>query len=301
MRPQSRTVEEKIAELAADAHGVVTRAELLAAGITVAQIKRRIRKGALLIEFPGVYRVGHRAPSTEARYIAAVKACGAGAVLCGRAAAYLLGLVLLRVPPLPEVMTTRGRRVRGIRTKRARRIDPLDVTDVNGIPVTTAPRTLLDLAPHMPLTALGLAFHKARVKHGLRPPAVEAVLARRPNSPGARKLRAVMYGEAKITLSALEKRFLALLAANGLPLPDTNERVGRAYVDCRWREPRLTVELDSYRYHSTRHAWEADRRREREARARGEEFRRYTYGDVCETPALMLNELRGLLGWNRAA
>jgi very-short-patch-repair endonuclease len=66
-------------------------------------------------------------------------------------------------------------------------------------------------------------------------------------------------------------------------------------VDCRWPDHRLTVELDSYRYHHSRHAWEQDRRREREARARGDEFRRYTYGDVFESPGRMLAELRDLL------
>jgi hypothetical protein len=65
-------------------------------------------------------------------------------------------------------------------------------------------------------------------------------------------------------------------------------------VDCRWPEQRLTVELDSYRYHQSRHAWEQDRRREREARVRGDEFRRYTWSDV-EEPRLMLAELRNLL------
>jgi hypothetical protein len=66
-------------------------------------------------------------------------------------------------------------------------------------------------------------------------------------------------------------------------------------VDCRWPEQRLTVELDSYRYHASRHAWEGDRRREREARARDDEFRRYTWKDVIEEPAAMLAELGRLL------
>ncbi len=66
-------------------------------------------------------------------------------------------------------------------------------------------------------------------------------------------------------------------------------------MDCRWPEHRLTVELDSYRYHRSRHAWEQDRRREREAHARGDDFRRYTHDDVLEEPRLMLRELDGLL------
>ncbi|MEA2352369.1 MAG: hypothetical protein QOJ14_783, partial [Thermoleophilaceae bacterium] len=63
----------------------------------------------------------------------------------------------------------------------------------------------------------------------------------------------------------------------------------------------LTVELDGYRYHHSRHAWEQDRRRAREARARGDEFRRYTYGDVLEDPSYMLSELRALLASPRPA
>ena len=69
-----------------------------------------------------------------------------------------------------------------------------------------------------------------------------------------------------------------------LPLPNTNRPAGGRYVDCRWPDHALTVELDGYRYHSSRHAWEHDRRREREAYARGDDFRRYTYGDVFEQP-----------------
>jgi hypothetical protein len=75
----------------------------------------------------------------------------------------------------------------------------------------------------------------------------------------------------------------------------TNRKAGEKRVDCRWPEHNLTVELDSYRFHNSRHAWELDRRREREAHARGDDFRRYTYDDVFEQPDGMLAELRGLL------
>ena len=98
-----------------------------------------------------------------------------------------------------------------------------------------------------------------------------------------------------VTLSRLESRFLERLRDAGLVLPKTNRPAGGRRVDCRWPEQRLTVELDSYRYHHSRHAWESDRRREREAHARGDDLRRYTYGDVFETPELMLAELRVLL------
>jgi very-short-patch-repair endonuclease len=80
-----------------------------------------------------------------------------------------------------------------------------------------------------------------------------------------------------------------------LSLPETNRVAGGRRADCRWPALRLTVELDSYRYHGSRHAWEQDRRREREARARGDDFRRYTYGDIFERPETVLAELREVL------
>ena len=254
------------------------------------EIKRRVRSGALLVVHRGVYRVGHRAPSREARYAAAVSACGDGALLRGRAAAHLHGLLRGPAPP-PEVVSLTERRIEGITTCRCRRIDPRDSAEVLGIPVTSVARTLVDLAAVLGEPALARACHEAGVLHGTTPADVEAVLARRPRSPGAAKLRRVLRGEVRVTLSKLERRFLARLKEAGLPLPETNRVVGGRRVDCRWPARRLTVELDGYRYHRSRHAWEQDRHREREARARGDEFRRYTYGDVLDDPRLMLDEL----------
>jgi very-short-patch-repair endonuclease len=230
----------------------------------------------------------------EARYLAAVRACGEGAVLSGTAAAYLLGLIG-GAPPEPEVTTRSRRRISDVSTRRTRRIDRRDITLVRGVPVTTVPRTLVDLARCLTEDELARACHEAGVRYRTTPKDVEAVLARRPNSPGAAKLRRILRGDVHVTLSKLERRFLALLRQERLPLPRTNRPAGGRRVDCRWPEYRLTVELDSYRYHSSRHAWEQDRRREREAHARGDEIRRYTYGDVFENPRLMLRELRELL------
>ena len=123
---------------------------------------------------------------------------------------------------------------------------------------------------------------------------MEAILARRPNSPGAVKLRTVLRGDVRVSSAGWNPAFSSA-ARGGLVLPITNRPAGGRRVDCRWPDLRLTVELDGYRYHHSRHAWEQDRRREREARARGDEFRRYTYGDVFEDPKLMMAELRAIL------
>ena len=292
MGAQSRTVDQIIGSLAARSHGVVTRDRLLAAGVTRKDIEARLARGSLIRLYPGVYRVGHAAPSMHATYLAAVLACGEGALLCGRAAAYLMGLIKGRTPPPPEVLTRTERRIPGITTVRTR--TAVRGWTYDGIPTTTVPRTIADLASLLPLAALAEAAHHAGGKFRTTPKQVRRHLRR--NAKGAGNLVAVMEGRMPVTLSALERKFLERLDEARLPRPDdVNRRVKEQRIDCRWRGPRVTVELDSYRWHNSREAFEADRRRDREAYARGDEPRRYTYGDVYEDPTLMLAELDGLL------
>ena len=152
----------------------------------------------------------------------------------------------------------------------------------------------------MPADELARMCHEAGVLYRTTPRMVGAVLRRRPSSPGAATLRAVMSGDVPAILSRLEKGALRLYLARASlrPMPST-ARPTAERVDVRWRKQRLTVELDSFTYHNSRHSWEQDRKRERDARARGDEFRRYTWGDVFEDSAFMLAEMRVLL--NRKA
>ena len=218
MGVRSTTVEEICSALARRSHGIVARAELFAAGLTRREIESRRERGYLIVEFPGVYRVGHRAPRVKARYMAAVKACGEGATLSGPAAAWLYGLITGPAPP-PHVTAPRKRRVEGVVTCRSQHVETVSH---RGIPITTVARTLVDLAGPLSLTALGRACHEAGVKY-------------------------------RTTPGALERRFLALLAANDLPPPDeVNKPAGTFRVDARWHDPPLTVELDSYRHEDPR-------------------------------------------------
>jgi hypothetical protein len=284
VRPKS-TTDLTIGRIASRSHGVVTRAELLQAGITLAEIKWRLHAGVLLPEHRGVYRVGHRAPSVDARFLAAVRACGEGAALSGRAAGHLLGLVRGTAPP-PEVTTPSKRRVVGLRIRRSQVMTTL----WRGIPVTTVPQTLVDLAADLALDDLARASHEAGVRYGTTPAHVKAITGKH---AGAAHLRAVLDGDVHVTLSKLEKPFLKRLEQAQLPLPVTNRPAGTKRVDCRWPEHRLTVAIDGYRFHNSRHAWEQDREREREAHRRGDAFRRYTYDDVAA--ARTLEELRTLV------
>ena len=241
MPPQNRT-DETISRLAKRTHGVVTRRQLLAAGVTHDQIRTRVARGSLIVIHPGVYRVGHAAPSIEATYMAAVLACGEGALLMGAAAAYLYGLIRDK-PPRPVVKTRTERRIEGIETHRTRKRQR--GTEWMGIPITTVPATLIDLSPSMPEPELARVVHEAQVRFRIKPD---------PRMPP--KLKRILLGHVPVTLSELENRFLERLRAEDLPIPVCNRVASEFRVDCRWPAHRLTVELDSYRYHATRHAWE---------------------------------------------
>src|SRR3989442_12202573 len=114
---ENRTADYLIAQIAARQHGLVTTAQLLVAGVTPIEIRRRVLRGSLFRVHRGVYLVGHSTLTLEARYLAAVLACGEGAILAGRAGGFLLGL-LRTAPGIPEVMTQTERRVAGAVTRR---------------------------------------------------------------------------------------------------------------------------------------------------------------------------------------
>src|SRR2546423_2803173 len=128
--------DRTLATIADRQHGVVGHRQAVAAGISARSLEKRLDKGSLIRVYPGVYRVGHAAPSMEADYTAAVVACGEGAVLSGRAAAQLLGLMHATPPPEPEVTAQTERRIPGISTRRARRGIGPDAMTWEGIPRT---------------------------------------------------------------------------------------------------------------------------------------------------------------------
>jgi hypothetical protein len=285
-------INTAIAQLANQRKGLVTREELLSAGLSRWQIDRRLTNGALIPDYEGIYRVGHCAPNLETSYLAAVLACGEGALLSGRAAAYLYGLIRGEAPS-PEVTTPTQRRPKGVVVRRAS-VHRRDATVYRGVPITTVAKTVVDNAAGSTPGELAELFHHAVVKFRVKPHHVEAVLQRRPNAKGAQTLRRVINGDERALLSVLERGFIALLRKHNLPLPKTNIPKDGHWVDCRWAEPPLTVELDSYEFHSTRHAWRLDYQRERRARARKDEYRRFIWEDVFENSEPMLADLRQL-------
>jgi hypothetical protein len=277
-----------VARIAAGQYGRITTAQLLAAGVDRDRIKRWAADGRLRREHVGVYTLGHPDHSVRGTYLSAVLAAGSGAVVSHRAAAHLLRLVR-GAPPAPAVTIPADaqRRRPGIRIHRSR-LHPLDVSELDRIPITTVPRALLDLAPRTEPDELARMCHEAWVHHRTTPEHVEATIARNPHKPGAAKLRRAQCAD--VTLSDLERGFVRLLEDHDLPLPRTNIDIEGDKVDCYWPEHELTVELHSYRYHATRHAFEEDL-----ARRRRSNHVPYSYGDVFERPRQTASEMRARL------
>jgi hypothetical protein len=138
--------------------------------------------------------------------MAAVKACGEGAVLSGLSAAWLWGLIEGSAPG-PEVTAPTERRVKGLKTRRRRNIDRRDARVWRAIPVTTVPATLVRLPSLLSFDELTKAAHEGDVRHHTTPAQVEAAQARQPKAAGAKLLRAVVRGDAPTLLSKLERAF----------------------------------------------------------------------------------------------
>jgi Transcriptional regulator, AbiEi antitoxin len=300
---QFRSADQVIAELAGRQHGVVARRQLVALGLGREAIAGRCRNGRLHRLHPGVYAVGHRAQTWEGRWMAGLLAAGAKAVLSHRSAASLWRLAPLDRGPV-DVTSPRSARSRGLIRRHIGHLPDDEVTTLDGIPVTTASRTLLDLATVLPAHALERAVREAEVlRLPLRPPLAE-LLDRYPGRRGIGSLRACFLRlgllSDGVTRSMLEDRFLSLLSRQALPLPETNVRlevVGlRIEADCLWRGRRVIAELDGYEAHGTRVAFEGDRQRDRRLQAAGWRAIRVTWSQVKAADRLLIEDLKLLLG-----
>jgi very-short-patch-repair endonuclease len=293
-------LDRAIAVLAHRQHGVVARRQLAALGVTETMVRNRMRRGQLLQLHRGVYAVGHRRLRREGHWLAAVLAVGPGAVLSHRTAAAVHGIGVSGTSV--DVSTpVRRQSAKGIRVHARHRLDRVDVETVDGIPVTTVARTLVDLAGTVPRDRLSKAINEAEVRRILDIRAVEDARERARNrrGDGHAALRAALVEMADrgptLTKSQLEARFLALLDAHRLPRPRVNASVGPYEVDALWPERRVAVELDGWTYHGTRRAFQRDRTKSNALTAEGYRVFRYTYQDVADRPAEVAAELRSVV------
>jgi len=187
--------DRTIADLAKKQRGVVSRAQLLAVGVTSDAIKHRLRAGRLHRVHLGVYRAGHNAPIHGAREMAAVLACGSGAVVSHLSAATLLQLLPYPAKLGPVDITVAGRDPgsrRGITVHRVRVLDRRDVGSVRGVPITMPARTVLDLAAVLSSHSLERALAEAQVRGLARRGDLVDQLQRNRGRPGTRILRRLL-------------------------------------------------------------------------------------------------------------
>jgi very-short-patch-repair endonuclease len=291
--------DRAIAELANRQRGVVTRTQLRAIGLTRNAIDGRMRSGRLHPLYRGVYLVGHAVPATGARELGAVLVCGHDAVVSHRAAAALWKLLLSAAGDLDVTVPGRDcRRTDGIRVHRVDALERRDVRKLGGIPVTTPARTILDLAAVVSTRELERAVAEVHLRGLARHSELVALLARYPRRPGIATLRSMITPAASpaLTRSEAEERFLALIRRAELSTPEVNVRIGGHEVDFLWRSQGLVVEVDGFRFHSSRAAFERDRRRDAELGARGFRVIRVTWRQIVDRPEAVIARLATAIG-----
>jgi very-short-patch-repair endonuclease len=293
---QSRR-DRELAALAARQHGVVSRRQLAALGLSDARIDHRVARAALHRLHRGVFAVGHPAVTREGAWMAAVLAAGPGAVLSHRSAAALWGIRDSSRSPT-EVITPRHCRRPGIDAHRIA-LPADEVTVERGIPVTNPARTLLDFAAVVTQPQLEHAFNEAEVRRLASPLPLDALVARYPNRRGNTAIRRVLATHAAmgetVTRSRLERRFLALVDAHALPRPRMNRTGDHGELDATWEDARLVVELDGYATHGTRRAFEDDRARDRALQVAGWRVVRITWRQLTVDAGTIARQLRILL------
>jgi len=288
-----------IAAVAGRQHGLVDRGQLLALGLTAGAIGHRLSLGRLHRVHLGVYAVGHPAVSRRGRWLAAVLACGSDAVLSHRSAAALWGLSPTARADA-DVSTTVGRRHSRprIAVHRVRALPPADRSVVDGIPVTSVARTLLDLADVVSPQVLQRALETAERERRLDLRALDELCARSPGRHGLRGLRRALAAfdpAAAETRSELERQFLARCRTAGLPPPAVNTHVAGFEVDMAWPAKRLVVELDGHAFHANRQAFERDRVRDAALQLEGFRVIRVTHRRLHDHPETVMATVRELL------
>jgi very-short-patch-repair endonuclease len=264
MHDKSPVRERRLVELATRQHGRVTRAQLLALGFGRGAIHHRVEAGRLHAEHAGVYAVGHMATNAESREMAAVLACGPGAVVSHWTAAARWRLLRPSRGPIHVTVEGDRRNQRGIRAHGTKELHPHDRSRRDGIPVTSVARTLLDLAAVAPARVLARAVNEADRQGRLNRRAIHELLERNRGRRGTRRLRAVIaavHPATRRTRSDLEVDFLKLCGRFGIEMPVANTRVAGYEVDMYWPRAKLVVELDHYDYHRTPAEFTRDRRK----------------------------------------
>lgn len=276
-------------------HGVIARTQLLGLGLHSQAITHRLRTGRLHRLHNGVYAVGRPELDQLGVWMAAVLACGRGAVLSHSSAAALweIRAVDATQPISISVPAVRSPRSPGITVHRRRELADEHRRRHKRIPVTSPTLTLVDLAGTVSPRALERAINEADKRRLARTDHLRAALEEMPRRPGIGVLRKLLDRRTfRVTDSELERRFIPLARSAGLPVPETQARVNGFRVDFWWPELGLVVETDGLTYHRTPSQQAFDLRRDQTHTARGLTALRFSHDQIAHEPGDVRSTLR---------
>lgn len=288
------TPVRRLAQIAGDQGGKLSRADLLGAGLSSTTISRWVSHGRLRRDGPGVYTLGHRAGPAHAGLIAALHAARGNGTLGFHAAAWVDGYGPKVAPPYDVILPRNSSGRSGLLRPHWRDLRPGERIVRHGLPITSAPQTMLDLA-----TVLDDADLEQRM--------AEAVMAGRTTlralgaaahiRPGAVKVRAILEAERgpALTKSDAEALLRRLLREAALPMPSFNVSVFGRSIDAFWAAERLALEVDSLRFHRHRAKFERDRRKALDLEARGVRVLRVTATQLLGEPLLVIGRVAAAL------
>lgn len=285
-----QSVQREVWRLVRAQHGVVARRQLLEAGVTRSAIDHRLKNGRLHVVHRGVYAVGRPELTQKGRWMAAVLACGPGAVLSHLSAAVLWG-IRKREGIQIEVTVPAGKnpRVPGVRVYRRLSVK---TTTCNGIPVTTPTQTIVDLAPRFSIDALINEADKLDLVH---PYELRKQLDHMPRQPGLAAVKDRLDRQTfNFTRSELERMFLPIARRAGLPEPQTCVEVNGFEVDFYFEELGLVVETDGGSFHRTPAQQTRDRLRDQTHAAAGLTPLRFTHAQIAYEPEHVERTLRAI-------
>jgi very-short-patch-repair endonuclease len=265
---------------------VIAREQLLAFGFSAKAIRHRTENGRLYKIRRGVYAVGRPSLTEHGRWMAAVLACGDGAILSHSSAAALWRIGFEQRPLIELSLPSPSRRRRpGLRIHRRPSLHQRDITTRHNIPVTTPIQTLVDLALRLDRRRIERAINEADKYDLVHPPELREALDRRVGEPGVARLRHILDRRTfRLTKEELERRFLPLARRACLPVPLTGQIVNEFEVDFYWPDLGLVVETDGLRYHRTPAEQARDRLRDQAHTAAGLIQLRFTHEQVRYEP-----------------
>jgi very-short-patch-repair endonuclease len=279
--------QKAVAWLAGRQLSVVRTPQLHAAGLDRGAIGHRLKDGSLHRRHRGVYLVGSPIAPPGAIELAALFACGDGALISHRSAAVLWGLLPRRPGPVDVTVVAGNRRQRaGINVYRVEQLDRRDRGATHGIAVTAPARTLADFAADAEDDELEAALSESRALKLIKERDVVAALDRAGNRRGVARLRRLLRleNDSGYTQSRAERVMRRLLRGAGLPQPLCNRWVHGCRVDFVWLEQRLVVQVDGFQFHGHRGAFERDRKTDQILIAAGYTVIRFTWLQLKHEP-----------------